>query len=416
MGANSVGMAITIGIQVFSLPIFLHYWSIETYGVWLMLTAIPAYLSMADVGMVTAAGNKMTIATGAGDVSEANQIFQSAQLFMFLVCGVIALFVTLIIALLPVIGLATLDKRMAIIALGFTVLIGLLGGLCEALFRATNRFPLGALISNAIRLGEWIGSIIGLWLIGSFSAVAFGGLFARTIFTLIAILYSTKNCHGLKWGVTHASVTEIRTMIKPAIAYMSFSLTNALSFQGITLLVGALLGASAVTLFNTYRTIARVAVQVTGIFSHALTPELSRLFGQGGTNAVEKLWQRSAKLGLIQAVVLSIVLYFISPLLLKVWTHGQVAYIAPLMGLMLFYAAVAGAWHIPRAMLSAVNQPKELAIWSFLTSLILVAMAWLLCNWWQLYGVTLAMLIAEIFLGSVCMYLVKNIVFNRQTI
>jgi len=62
MGANSFGMAITIGIQLISLPLFLHYWNTSTYGVWLMLSAIPAYLSMADVGMVTAAGNRMNMA------------------------------------------------------------------------------------------------------------------------------------------------------------------------------------------------------------------------------------------------------------------------------------------------------------------------------------------------------------------
>ena len=82
MGANSFGMAISIGIQLVSLPLFLHYWNTSTYGVWLMLSAIPAYLSMADVGMVTAAGNKMTMAMGKEDLTEANRVFQSAQMFM----------------------------------------------------------------------------------------------------------------------------------------------------------------------------------------------------------------------------------------------------------------------------------------------------------------------------------------------
>ena len=39
MGANSFGMAITILMQLASLPIFLHFWNLETYGKWLILSA-----------------------------------------------------------------------------------------------------------------------------------------------------------------------------------------------------------------------------------------------------------------------------------------------------------------------------------------------------------------------------------------
>jgi O-antigen/teichoic acid export membrane protein len=195
---------------------------------------------------------------------------------------------------------------------------------------------------------------------------------------------------------------------------MVFPLANALSFQGVTLLVGVVLGTSAVALFNTYRTIARVAVQLTGIFSHALAPELSRLFGEGGKTAVERIWLRSAKVGLIQAFGLSVVLYFLSPLLLKVWTHGRIEFIAPLMALMLLYAAVGGAGHIPRAMLSAVNQPKALAAWTIFTSLLVIGLAWLLGNWWQLYGVTLAILIAEALIALICTHLVYHSVLKSN--
>jgi len=70
MGASTFGLGINIAIQLLSLPLFLQHWDTSTYGAWLVLSAIPAYLSMADVGMVTAAGNKMTMAMGGGDVRD----------------------------------------------------------------------------------------------------------------------------------------------------------------------------------------------------------------------------------------------------------------------------------------------------------------------------------------------------------
>jgi O-antigen/teichoic acid export membrane protein len=262
MGANSFGMAITIGIQLASLPLFLHYWDAATYGTWLILSAIPAYLSMADVGMVTAAGNKMTIAVGKGDITEANRIFQSAQAFMLVVCGVIGLFAVPFVIFAPLPWFTSTDIRLTLIALIVGVLAALFGGLAEAAFKSTGRYATGTFLSNYARLGEWLGSMFGLIFVGTFAGVAVAGLVVRLIGVLCSILVARRGNHGLSWGIQSAKETEIRAMIKPAVSFMAFPLANALSFQGVTLLVGAMFGPVAVAMFNTYRTIARVAVQV----------------------------------------------------------------------------------------------------------------------------------------------------------
>ena len=405
MGANSFGMAITTGIQLVSLPLFLHFWDTSTYGVWLMLSAIPAYLSMADVGMVTAAGNKMTMAIGKGDLPEANRVFQSAQMFMTAVCGVIALIILSVIFFAPLPFLESADMRMALSALCIGVLAALFGGLSEAVFKSTQRYATGTMISSYVRLGEWLGCMAGLVIVGSFAAVALGGLAVRLIGTLIGVQLSRRGNHGLQWGMHAAARAEIRAMIKPAVSFMAFPLANALSFQGLTLLVGALFGPVAVALFNTYRTIARVAVQITAIFSHALWPEFSRLFGANASLAVRQLFRRSALFGTVQALLLSAILYVAAPFLLRIWTNNSIEFVPSLMLLMLFYAAVAGVWHIPRVLLMATNQHTDLAYWALAAGVLSVGLAWLLGSALQLNGVVLAMLLSELFIAIACAWL-----------
>lgn len=405
IGANTFGMAITIGIQLVSLPLFLHYWNTSTYGVWLMLSAIPAYLSMADVGMVTAAGNKMNIAIGKGDLPEANRVFQSAQLFMTIVCGLIALLTLPVIFFAPLPFLQTTDLRIALFALCIGVLAALFGGLSEAVFKSTQRYAEGTMLSNYVRFGEWAGYMLGLMMVGSFAAVALCGLAARLVGTLIAMQLSKRGNHGIHWGIHAADKSEIRAMIKPAVSFMAFPLANALSFQGLTLLVGALFGPITVALFNTYRTIARVAVQITAIFSHALWPEFSRLFGENATIAMHQIFRRSTLLGAVQAVMLSLLLYFLSPWLLKFWTHGAIEFIPSSMLLMLLYAAVAGVWHIPRVLLMATNQHTGLAYWALAAAALSITLAWLLSETLGLNGAILAMLLTELFIAIACAWL-----------
>ena len=69
-------------IQVASLPLFLLHWDANRYGTWLMLSAVPTYLLMADVGMVATAGNRMTMEMARGRAEHANRIFHSATVFM----------------------------------------------------------------------------------------------------------------------------------------------------------------------------------------------------------------------------------------------------------------------------------------------------------------------------------------------
>lgn len=408
MGAGTFGLGISICIQLLSLPLFLNHWDVSTYGAWLVLSAIPAYLSMADVGMVTAAGNKMTMAMGRGDVAQANQVFQSAQLFMVLVCGTIGLLVIPAALWLPLPGLSQMGDRVALGALAISVLVSLFGGLTETVFRSTNRFATGTLVGSGVRLAEWVGSMVGLLVFGSFTAVGLGGLLARLIGTLASMYLCKGGSLGLHWGVTRARKSELFEMAKPAMAFMAFPLANALSFQGVTLLVAAMFGTTAVAIFSTYRTIARLAVQLTGVFGSAVAPEFSRLFGQNNMAALKRLWWRSAKLGLAQAIGLSLVIYIASPLLLKLWTRGNIEFIPTLMALMLLYAAIGGAWHVPRALLSAINRPTELARWSIYIGFSVVALAWLFGQYWHLHGVALAMLLAEALLAVVALRLVHG--------
>jgi O-antigen/teichoic acid export membrane protein len=413
MGANSFGMAITIVIQLVSLPLFLHYWDASTYGVWLMLSAIPAYLAMADVGMVSAAGNKMTMSMGDGNVIEANKTFQSAQLFMIIVCCSLALIVIPLILWMPFPGLNTMDRRVALLALSVGVLLSLFSGLTETLYRSTGRYAAGAVVGNLVRLGEWLGSLLGLILIGSFTAIALFSLAARLLGTILFIVYAARGSHGIKFGIGLAQKTEVISLVKPAISFMTFPLANALSFQGVTLLVGIMFGPILVAIFNTYRTIARISVQITAMFSFAVWPEFSRLFGQGGMAAVESLFRRSAIFGVIQAISLSVLVFFISPWILDFWTHGRIKFDSDLMLLMLIYAAVGGIWHVPRGLLMAINQPMKIAQWSLVVGVLVIALAWWFGRYWMLNGVAIAMLVSELLITLVVTRLAYATISNQ---
>jgi O-antigen/teichoic acid export membrane protein len=403
-GANSFGLAISIGTQLASLPLFLSQWDVAAYGTWLMLSALPAYFSMADVGMVTAAGNRMTMEMAASRGHEANAIFQSAQAFVAIACGVLALVVLPAVWWWPWTEAHIGDARQALIVLMLGVVLSFASGLCDQRFKATQRYAFGTLVANSARLTEWIGWMAGLMLWGSFTAVALGGLLARLAALLAAMALAARDDHILRWGFEHARLTHIRALLRPAVAFMAFPLSNAISLQGFTLVVGVILGPVAVAVFNAYRTIARLAVQVSGLFSHALWPEFSRLKGIGETDRLARLARSGTLLTAAQALVSAASLYLIAPFLLRAWTHGQITWQPDVFGWFMVYAVIAAGWHVPRVLLMASNEHITMAFWSVVTSLLGLGLCALFASH-GLNGAVQAMAIAELALASTAVYL-----------
>ena len=408
LGANAFGQTVTVVIQLLSLPLFLTRWDPATYGIWLMLSAAPAYLAIADAGMVTAAGNRMNMAIGAGNLTLASTVFHSAIVFMAVVCGAVGLLAIPAALWLPIPGVVDPDQRTALALLACTVLANLVSGLADALFRSTGRYALGTALASLVRLLELFGAMVGLMFLGTYTAVAAGALAARLIGLGVLIVVSRQGLHGIAWGMQAASMAELRTSIGPALSFMVFPLANALSFQGMTLLVGHLFGPVAVALFNAYRTIARTAVQLTSMFSFALWAEFSRLFGVGGAPAVQHLYRRSAALGAALPLAVSPLLYFAAPWLLLWWTNGAIEFRPGLMLLMVAYATVGGMWHVPRVLMMAVNAHARLAIWALVTAALVLLLAAAVGPSMGLSGMAAATLVGELTIAVACVHMVHR--------
>jgi O-antigen/teichoic acid export membrane protein len=108
------------------------------------------------------------------------------------------------------------------------------------------------------------------------------------------------------------------------------------------------------------------------------------------------------------------VLYFITPMLLKLWTHGAIPFQSTLVLTMLLYAAIAGVWHVPRTLLLSTNEHGKLAQWSLVVALLSVVLAYVLGQLMNVEGVVIAMLISELVIALICIVLVNNFFRTEQ--
>jgi len=408
MGANALGQGISVATQLATLPLYLAHWDIARYGVWLMLTSIPSYFSMADGGIVNAARNEMAMAVGKNDVLHANRVFQSTLIFLLSI-SVLALLVTaLVLFCTPVATLFEPSYAPVLLMLVAGIFLSFLNGLSEAVFCSVGSYGLGTAMGNLIRLAEWGGGLCGLLLSGSFAGVALGMLGMRTLGVLVSIVLCQKIAPVFVWGFQFARLDQFRATIKPALYFLVFPLSNALSIQGFTLLIGTVLGASSVTIFNTYRTLARLIVQATAILSHSVGPELSHLFGAREYRQYHALFRRSQVISISLVLLASAVVAVIGPWVLQFWTHGRVQYQAGLLWSMLLYATVVGFGHVPRILLMSINRHSAIAIASVLVYALSLALAYLAGSMLSLTGNIMVMTGGELCLVLLTFYFAES--------
>ena len=97
-------------IQFVQIPILFHYWTIQMNGEWMILSAIPSYLSFSNIGFGSVAGNEMTMLMARGEQDAALSVFQSCWWLISLVLGVLGIAMCAALYFLPVADLLHLSS------------------------------------------------------------------------------------------------------------------------------------------------------------------------------------------------------------------------------------------------------------------------------------------------------------------
>lgn len=367
-GASLYGQAVVVVIQLAGVPILLTHWHASLYGEWLILFAIPAYLSLSDLGFSQSAANDMTSRVGREDQAGALTVFQSLAALVLFLATVGLLLVTIAITLLPLgdwihfSGLTTRDVRWVLWFLGAEVLLKLPDGINHAGFRATGDYALHVTIYYSILLAQhasiWLLAALGLGPVAA--AAAF--FIIRALATPVAAIILVRRHPWLRFGFGQARLAQLRTLVRPALANTGIPLAQALNVQGMVLLVGATLGPIPVVTFATLRTLTRLALQLVFTVSHAAEPELASAFGKGDQMLLRTLYQHVLRGGFWLALAATLGLTLTGGWILRFWTHGNVDMNRALFHWLLASAVASVLWYGSLTLLKAANLHLRAAV------------------------------------------------------
>lgn len=419
LSAQGYSQTVNVLIQLSTVPLLIHVWGIELYGEWLILSAMPVYLTMSDVGFSNAAQNEMTTAAGRGDPSAVLEALQSVWLLVAAVSVVVFVLVVGAASLLPVadwFNLAVLDSRavtVIILLLSLQVLVNLQTGLVYSGFHYKGNYGLGQFLMANIRLLEFAFLVVAVVAVGEPTAVAAALLAGRVIGTVAirAILWRVNP--EIAFGWRYARRETIRRLVGPAMGFAAFPLGNALNLQGMLILVGAVLGPSAVAVFATLRTLTRFGLQLVSAVNRTVQAEISAAYGKGDSNLQLRLHHLACQAALCATVATALVLAVFGSWILALWTDGAVGMDGTLFYLLLAVLIARGMWEASLMLTYATNRHQRIALAYVGVGIVVFPAAYLAINAVGLTGAGGVLLVGELAVAA-CVFRVSLGLLNEQ--
>jgi O-antigen/teichoic acid export membrane protein len=402
--AQTASHVVRVIVQVGGVAVLASTWGLNLYGEWLILSAVPNYLTFSDVGLFSAASTDMVLRHARDDREGALRVFQAVS------TGVTILFAGLAVVLIAVaagapltswLNLSTISELEAswvLVALGLGILVTSYAGVLWGGFACEGRYGAGGAAIAGILLADFL-SLATVVLLGGGPALGATAMLVSRLVTTGAMYAGMR--HYAPWlhlGRAPGTRKILRELLSPALATGAFSAGFSLNVQGMVILVGVVLTPAAAAIFSTLRTMSRVVIQLLASVFTVIAPELSKAHAANDPELLRRLHRRGCQAAVWLAAPILLVLALFGDSIIDVWTGGTVQTQGALLYLFLAVAGIDALWYTSLAVVYAQNRHQRLAVYYIVASVVSLAVGYVLLEAWGLDGAAAALVMLEVFM------------------
>lgn len=321
--ALAAGQGIQILIQFLIPPAFLAVYGVRGYAEWLVISASVGYLTFLDFGFQTYVVNELTVLFHRGELDKFRRL-QSTALKLVLGVLLVSALLALCLFFIPIgaalkLSISEFEVSLTLYVLALQMLLAILFGQLSGMFRAVGNAHRSIVWANVYKLFYLAVTILLISMHVPYWVIGLGQVMALVV-SLLALLIDLKRKAPVAmprlegWDAALA-----KACLKPSGFFALFALNNFLVYQAPILLFNHFLSSQVVIIFSIARVLFSFARQCIVQLSHAIAPEITRLYGIGDLHRLARLYQMGQALVMSLAVTFSAGVYFLSSVLIWLW-------------------------------------------------------------------------------------------------
>ncbi|MGC4036276.1 MAG: lipopolysaccharide biosynthesis protein [Chitinophagaceae bacterium] len=367
-GAGLWSKIATVAFRLVQVPVLLSLLGVDDYGKWLVLYTLPSWISLANFGFGSVAGNEMSLAIGEGNMERAVRVF-SSTLAIF-----IGIFIAGSLLLIPVVSFLHWEKllhlpaqrsaeiRWVFIWFTLSTLLSFFGELYQGRFKAARKAHVSIILYSFRPWVELLAMIIVLQYTKRLDLLALS-VFCTTICYIVAARWlSYRGMPALHFKISSVSKELMKPLFRKGFAFQAFPLGNALTYQGTIIIVQLVLGSTAVAIFGSVRTLVRSINQLFELINQVMWPELSLLFGKGDLIQVARLHRIGVATSVAVSLICVLFLAVFGEKIFALWTGGAFQLSHSLLLFFLIPILFNSLWFTSSVIHMASNQHEGLAV------------------------------------------------------
>ena len=403
--ASWMKIGITMISQIALVPLYLNYWSVETYGVWLAVQALIAIMTIIDMGHQTYLGYEF-LKVRNNTVELSKLLWSGASIALFI--GVVQLILILIFIfsglLGPLLDRAELQDETLIRSAGIILFLQgiswlLCNGVAGLFVRALEPF------GYFPRMAWWGVFLAVLANVSPALAVVYGADLITTCLVMVSvnIIFNVFPYLDMFRLMRREKISFVRPSLK--LGYKNFLLSTAVTGklllenarqQGVRLVLAPLAGAVGLAAFSTMRTGSNVALQGLNTITNPLMPDLMRFLHDRdqirSESAFGTIWIIVVALMAPAVVILQAV---VAPLF-ELWTNGRIVFDPALFSILSLGVLVYAIAQPAMAVVMGNNLMRPQLLLSGLAAVIVIGSIIVLIPVMGILGAGISLLLAEV--------------------
>jgi O-antigen/teichoic acid export membrane protein len=405
-GAAAFGQVLNIANQLLLVPIYMKFWGAHLFGEWLILSAAPSVIAMAgDLGFGTVAANEMNLNVAKNNKTEALRVFQNSwivissfSILFFIVCfGIIGM--SPLNNILNIKTIAESESKLILLMFLANLIMLQQNQLLLAALRSEGNYVAGMIIQNIAKLCELLAIVISISFFAANPVTIVSIILTLQVLTFVVLKITlSQKSPWVKYGIEHRSLAVIKKQVPLALSFISFPITQAFSIQGAVIIVGSILGPTAVVLFSTVRTFMNVIKQVVSIINASIWPELTTAYGQEDYKKFQKIFV--ASLQILALIVISFNIFMLvagKPIYLW-WTKHKIDVSNSFFYTFAVITSISAIWNLFGIVQAATNKAKKYAFYNLVSIAILIGCITVLSRFIGINGVLFALMFSEVFM------------------
>ncbi|WP_068858265.1 lipopolysaccharide biosynthesis protein [Perlucidibaca aquatica] len=377
-----LGKGLMAGRQLLLVPVFLSAWGVDYYGKWLVLSALPTFLSMSNLGVGTSANIAIAIEASAQRKDNAERIFLTSQWMILAVAFLTILFLLIFMQLT---GWGDEENqlehaRLILIFLLVGVFVQMLASPIFGWWTSIGKPEISYRMLNTLSIASIAISIFIPSVGGSALDLSIGMLICNIVWLAYV---NVRTYRALEWSLKVYSrqlfdFSLSKKLLQTGLGHQLTPLWQGVFFQGSIIMAGSMLGPSGAALWGTLRIVIRSGNQVLELVSQTLWTEFQALYARKDVAALRRMHRLGLLISLALSSLVALFLATCGPFLFDFWTGGKfvvdnTSWFALICSLIPF-----SLWWLSSEMLRAVNRPWLINAWALAFSLVFLILIQLL--------------------------------------